>query len=942
MWISDGTATGTFPLTSFDRFGLLNLQSSRWAALGGKLIFTALVGGHLQLWSTDGTPAGTSLLLDPTSPDTVQLDSLVTLGNKVYFTTSGDSTKLWSSDGTPAGTSPVTDIGPSGAFDITAINGALYFFTVPQSPNWQLWKSDGTVGGTMPIVSFISTDTPAQLRPLNGDVTFTANDGVHGDELWASDGTAAGTALVKDTAFTSSAAHSDWLTNVNGTIYFATEGTSNQPQGLWKTDGSPAGTVLIREGAASNLVNWNGTLYFDATDAIHGNELWKSDGTPQGTVLVQDVEPGVVSSSPQSLTPAGNKLFFFRGDPTGDGSLWVTDGSPTGAVHLSNSVMGGSFRAMGSELYFRMSDSLWKSDGTPQGTVPVVPSDAAPISPTDLTLYNGQLYFIAVTGAQIGADYGLYRTDGTTAGTVLVKGGFDPYLDYPVENLAVADGSLYLTVHNNEIWKTDGTTAGTVVVTDLPLAQGNPAPSHFTALGDMLYFFSQDGSDRTGFTGLWKTDGTAAGTVKVRSVAAPPAIDTTGSFALAVGGELFFSTGADLWRSDGTPAGTYEVARPTMDLTSRPPSVMHGPPAVAVGSNLLFSLYDPAGARDLYSASAAPPAAPSGLIASAAASRVVVQLQWVNQSDNEAGFVIDRSRFADFSFIDKSFFARPNSTGYNDSDVLGGATYYYRVRAVDAGGDSAEIAAPPVTPHSVVAGRYVFYNNSLYDGRDPAANAADDEAVAPDKQALLPGQTATFTNYTSYSKGINGIMIDVAGLAGTPTAADFNLLVGSSGDLSTWAAAPAPLSVTLRPGAGAGGSSRLEIIWADAAITDRWLQVTLKADSITGLLAPDVFYFGNAIGESGNSPSDAHVDAADEAGARNDPHSIMHPATITNVHDYNRDGAVNAADQIIARNSAAVFNSGIALISAAPAAATTLLSQSDHLRTRLPKSRSRR
>lgn len=74
-----------------------------------------------------------------------------------------------------------------------------------------------------------------------------------------------------------------------------------------------------------------------------------------------------------------------------------------------------------------------------------------------------------------------------------------------------------------------------------------------------------------------------------------------------------------------------------------------------------------------------------------------------------------------------------------------------------------------------VVGRDVFYNNSYFDGRNPAADTSDDNAIATDKQALLPGQTASFTNYTSYSKGINGVMVDIAGL-GSPlnlTAADF-------------------------------------------------------------------------------------------------------------------------------------------------------------------------
>ena len=53
-------------------------------------------------------------------------------------------------------------------------------------------------------------------------------------------------------------------------------------------------------------------------------------------------------------------------------------------------------------------------------------------------------------------------------------------------------------------------------------------------------------------------------------------------------------------------------------------------------------------------------------------------------------------------------------------------------------------------------GSRVFYNRSAFDG-NAAANAADDAAIAPDKPPLRPGQTASFANYTSYSRGIHGL-----------------------------------------------------------------------------------------------------------------------------------------------------------------------------------------
>ena len=231
----------------------------------------------------------------------------------------------------------------------------------------------------------------------------------------------------------------------------------------------------------------------------------------------------------------------------------------------------------------------------------------------------------------------------------------------------------------------------------------------------------------------------------------------------------------------------------------------------------------------------------------------------------------------------------------------------------DASVNSASAAAP------AVVARQIFYNNSSFDGNDAAANASDDAAIAADKQALLPGHTATFANYTSYSNGINGLMVDIQGLADPAnlSASDFVLKAGNSSDPSTWTNAPTPTSVTVRQGAGVDGSDRVEITFADGAITNQWLQVTVKADAHTGLPQYDVFYFGNAIGESGNSTTDAQVNATDEIAARNHPAFFLNPATVTNPYDYNRDGKVDATDEIIARNHQTFFLNSLKLITPA-------------------------
>jgi len=231
-------------------------------------------------------------------------------------------------------------------------------------------------------------------------------------------------------------------------------------------------------------------------------------------------------------------------------------------------------------------------------------------------------------------------------------------------------------------------------------------------------------------------------------------------------------------------------------------------------------------------------------------------------------------------------------------------------------------------PPAQVVGRHVFYNNSAFDGHDPAAGTADDAAVAPDKQALLPGQAASFSNVTGYTGGINGVMVDVLNLGGVASAEDF-LLRSGDGTAAGWAAAPAPASVTVRGGAGANGSDRVTLTWPDGAVRNRWLEVTFRPTLRNGLPAADVFSFGNLVGETGNAPGALRVDAADVVATR-----AALPAagvTLSSPFDHDRDGRVNARDLAAVR-----ANFGRSL--ASPAAAAPLSARSGVTRDR-PASR---
>ena len=251
---------------------------------------------------------------------------------------------------------------------------------------------------------------------------------------------------------------------------------------------------------------------------------------------------------------------------------------------------------------------------------------------------------------------------------------------------------------------------------------------------------------------------------------------------------------------------------------------------------------------------------------------------------------------------------------YLDREVTysGGQPVYadYNDSAPDMG--AFESGMSPDTIHA----RLVFYNDSAWDGNDPAANAADDAAIATNKSALLPNETATFVNYTSYSKGINGLMIDIEDVVGTPTADDFEFTVGNDSNPGLWTPLAASPTISVRLGAGTDGSDRVTIILPNGTASGQWLAVKTKPSSNNGLMSEDLFYFGNAPGETGNSVTDAEVTPTDEIYVRNNPATLaVSSASISHAGDFNRDKKVGPTDLILCRNNGTNSSTALKLIS---------------------------
>jgi ELWxxDGT repeat protein len=326
------------------------------------------------------------------------------------------------------------------------------------------------------------------------------------------------------------------------TLLFSAEDAGHGRE-LWRSDGTDAGTVLVKDirsgvlsSAPLHLTRAGSTLYFAAFDDAHGYELWKSDGTDAGTTLVKDIDPGTAGSTPACLFAVGRSVFFRATDGTTGYELWMSDGTEAGTV-LVKDISAGS----GSGL-------------------PDVCSD-----PPAFARFQGAVYFQATDGV-IGKE--LWRSDGTDAGTVLVKDIRPGNLDSDPFDFTVLGSLLMFSaaddVHGRELWRTDGTAGGTVMVKDiLPIGSASSGPLYLTALGNLLVFSAtvseDDGLD---YSELWSSDGTEAGTVNITPDDPPHTGFVLPQALTAVGRWVVFAASREpglldsLWKTNGTRAGT--------------------------------------------------------------------------------------------------------------------------------------------------------------------------------------------------------------------------------------------------------------------------------------------------------------------------------------------------------------------------------------------------
>ncbi|WP_221393029.1 ELWxxDGT repeat protein [Dyadobacter sp. NIV53] len=629
LWRSDGTAAGTYVLTELPE--IIDVPPKNLTAAGTNVFFVALYDGRYWLFRSDGTKSGT-LPLHPVYSSAYEKLDIFEYKGAVYFSAyDGTTENLWKTNGTVTGTVkvksfPSAPFGSTGPYDFFQFNGFMYFLIQTgsgQNATYRLWKSDGTTTATVSGPVFSSSFKPVVL---NGYMYYS-----DGKTLMRTDGN---TVTTIKGAFAT--AGSPVL--AGSTIYFPA-GQQYTDTELWKSDGTTSGTVRVKDiysGAGNGseptlLTNVNGTLFFAARTSAEGYELWKSNGSDAGTVLVSDLDPAVEVQFDRMFA-IGKQAVFLTGYGSGQ-TLWKSNGTNTGTqkvaefpvsnpVNVSGNVFFNGVSSSGSQLYksdfiartirittlfppgsypgnfanfngvrYMPADDgingreLWKTDGTSAGTVlvkDVIPGQAGS-NPEQLTKVNGNLFFVS-------NEKEIWKTNGTAAGTVLVKNVVQAASDH-IEGLIDVNGVLYFGVVSSggtlRLWKCDGTAAGTVQVTSFPSTPGfKPA-----IISGQLVFPAWDGTDSYE---LWKTTGTAAGTTIIKNIGGQDGANTLMRFgATILNGFLYYTienpAGLHLVRTDGTTTGTVIVK----SLYSMSDAYVGG--LTQAGGLLYFSAYEYSG-----------------------------------------------------------------------------------------------------------------------------------------------------------------------------------------------------------------------------------------------------------------------------------------------------------------------------------------------------------
>ncbi len=428
-------------------------------------------------------------------------------------------------------------------------------------------------------------------------------------------------------------ANANFLTDVNGVLFFAGEdGTPDTPVGLWRSEGTLNTTVKVGSFTEiTGIANVNGTVYIAGSTTQTGVELWKwqPGGGPLGTLsLVADIAPDTTGSSPTNLTAAGNNLFFLA-SPTGEitaRKLYFTNGGAP--VEITNA--GERIRDL---VYVQATDTLYyvatqtgvvsgllfrinnASSTNPSAPVLLENIGSPVFSPRfvdSLKVVGGDLFFVAAEAVNTenrelrriaaNGDVFTYDVNGSSTAGSIVSGN---------QSLAVVEwaGTRYVyfsATYNDEVFGSVPALTRVNLTTGLAQKVSTNVTGDFTARNltvfeGKVYFTADTFSEEEK---LWVTNPASLGVTRLEPESG--SISSPANLVVA-GGTLYFTaetpeTGRELYRLNNI-SGLPELAldiNPEPGIGSEPTNLIAAGSLSAGLGQLFFVANDGVNGREVW------------------------------------------------------------------------------------------------------------------------------------------------------------------------------------------------------------------------------------------------------------------------------------------------------------------------------------------------------
>ena len=361
----------------------------------------------------------------------------------------------------------VEDINPSGhstPANFVTINSTMYF-TANNGTASGIWAYDNG------SISLVYSGSVLSLHAIGPQLMFAGQDAGFNVKPFVYE-PSNGTAWQIKEIFPGGSSYPGEFTLIDTTVFFSARDSAGSTGigmfDLWAYETLNYSVWKVEADIQpSSLIVVNSDLYFSAQPPIGvtGIELWKHDTSTNTTFMVKDINPGVLSSSPQYLVAKGTMIYMSANAGTTHGTELYAYETTNNSVWLAANIRAGAASSspsdlvvLGTQVYFQATSGthfemwVYESQNNSFREVTDIQSTSGANGPTELTVHQYTVYFSAndgTTGEELWAHNSI---NGTTWQVIDLKptGGF-------IGDIHVHEGHVYFAGEDNwdgrELWR---------------------------------------------------------------------------------------------------------------------------------------------------------------------------------------------------------------------------------------------------------------------------------------------------------------------------------------------------------------------------------------------------------------------------------------------------------------------------------------------------------